>query len=159
MSAVFRNIPSLSVPGQSPADVCEKLEREIKRSERLAKALVDFFAQFLDAYEVKEQHEELKSALTEWLTADAKEVIAQLKKPLRPVFYASPEMLVNMCKERDRLRSLIDSTEAALDNSKMLKEMRSVVEIQLAPLRNQLEDLEEQISKTQAELEKMQEVS
>lgn len=159
MSAVFRNIPSLSLPGQSQAEYCDKLEREIKRSERLAKAVVNFFAQFLDACEIREQHDELESALTDWLTGDAKEVIAQLKKPLRPVIYASPEMLVNMCKERDRLRSLIDSTEAALDNSEMLNEMRSVVEIQLAPLRNQLEDLEEQISKIQAELEKIQEVS
>lgn len=158
MSAVYRNIPSLSLPA-SPVEYCDKLKREIKRSERLAKTLVNFFAQFLDAYEIKEQRDELEGALTDWLTGDAKEAVEQLKKPLRRIVYASPETLVNMCKERDRLRFLIDSTESALDNSEMLKEMRSVVEIQLAPLRNQLEDLEEQISITQAELEKIQEVS
>lgn len=101
----------------------------------------------------------LKDAMVAYFVGDAVENIAALESRSYQAF-ATPETLVELTRARDRVADQLEAFNRQASAFEDLPQdvpgmgaLRGVLDAQLIPLKNQLQDLEEQISAVQKQLE------
>jgi hypothetical protein len=138
-----------------------RLSKEIGRSEALAVALSNVVRHFAPDVVA----DPVQAALTEWLTGDSRDQLVKLEEQARipDEKYSTPERLIFLTDQRNKIRDAIDLMEQRIsdvqahsDSEPAFKAMGAMVpamELQVDPYRRQLEEIEDQISQMQAELE------
>jgi hypothetical protein len=142
-------------------------KRSLERCNRLAESVAGIIGAAMPGHNISE----FKEAFTEWLSGDTALNIAefeeQMKQPQSPASYYSAgpitaDTLVSLVRRRDFIQQQLDTCEKALqpyaDNCTLPEEamasLEALMELQAAPFRSQLEDVEKEISQCQNILEK-----
>jgi hypothetical protein len=159
MHRAVMSVPS-SRYGPKKSDIIAAYRRVVERSEKLGKACAAVALELLPPGAQSVQiADEFATAISEYLGGDIPREIEDLEKqPEAPDYkYATPERLISLCQSRDRMQETFRLVQNQLDS--MPEDfpggdaVRALVEAQAFPLRTQLEDLEAEISRVQAEME------
>jgi hypothetical protein len=162
---MINGLQAYPIPVSSVPAAIEMIRRNAGRAAAFAAAFADLLGMMVPcgvlvrSFERDERVEHLAHTMELWLVGDAPEQIAALESRSYQSF-ATPETLMELVKMRDRLSDQIAAMESQFHTFDQLAEqmpqmsgLRGMVEAQVMPLRNQLEDLEEQISAVQKQLE------
>jgi hypothetical protein len=151
---------AMELPASAIPSYCEQLRRHIARSEELAHAITDVVAVI-----TKTDLPQLRAALTSWFIGDARGEIMSLESRSFNA-YATTETLVELTKSRDRIVEQIEAVKNQFPLFDTISEklpgmggLRGMAESMLIPLRANLEQLEEQISAVQKQLESAESTS
>jgi hypothetical protein len=141
------------------AEMAERIEKEISRSEALANAAVEVLSVIARPHLGAGHFERFRLALAEWLIS--RHQLAKFKEQAAaPQEDQNPERLIFLVDQANRVRETVEQIEERVKDFETLAEgnpsMRAMVpamQLQIDPYRRQLADLEQQISELQAEME------
>jgi chromosome segregation ATPase len=146
------------------AEMAERIEKEISRSEALANAAAEVLSVIARPHLGAGHFERFRLALADWLTGDSRDQLAKLKEQAAaPQEDQNPERLIYLVDQANRVRETIEQFEGRVNEVEKLAEynpafqamgaMVPALQLQIDPYRRQLADLEQQISELQAEME------
>jgi hypothetical protein len=146
----------IPVPPPDLAGYIARYEKEIEHSERLSVAFGNLAAGLTN----RVIGDEIRDAVAEWLTGDTRAQIEAMKAQPLPLPYrwATPEKLIELTDRRNQMQHMVDLAEQQSEKLQEIEDgpaaaMATAIQIQIQPFKDQIKDIEQEISRIQVELE------